>query len=87
LHISNEGGIVHLAHSLGTKSVVLFGPTNPTLYGYPDNFNIYYEKCPSCWWTVTGWSSKCRSGHKTCVNVDQIEVEEVYSTILQGLKQ
>jgi ADP-heptose:LPS heptosyltransferase len=85
-HIGNEGGLIHLAHAVGTKSAVLFGPTNPVLYGYPDNINIYADKCPSCWWRVHGWSSKCKEGHKTCVNIDKISVHQVYCNILKGLK-
>jgi len=86
LHISNEGGLVHLAHAVGTKGVVLFGPTTPKLYGYPDNINIYQGVCPSCWWTVHGWSSKCKLGYQTCKNMDRITVYRVYSNILRELK-
>jgi ADP-heptose:LPS heptosyltransferase len=86
LHVSNEGGLVHLAHAVGIKSVVLFGPTTPTLYSYRDNINIYHGDCPSCWWRVHGWSSKCKEGHKTCVNIDKISVHQVYCNILKGLK-
>lgn len=85
LHISNEGGSIHLAHAVGTKSVVLFGPTNPTLYGYSDNINIYSNLCPSCWWTVPEWSKTCKLGHKSCINLDAILVDDVYAKIMQEL--
>lgn len=86
LHITNEGGLVHLAHAVNTKSVVLFGPTTPRLYGYPDNINIYHSLCKSCWWTVHGWSNKCKKGYDTCKNIDAIDVDEVYRKIIGGLK-
>lgn len=82
MHISNEGGLVHLAHAVGTKSAVLFGPTTPTLYGYPDNINIYPFKCPSCWWTVPGWSRSCKLGNKSCINIDNISVDDVYTPVI-----
>ena len=86
LNVCNEGGLSHLAHSVGTKSIVLFGPTKPELYGYTDNINISYDLCPSCWWTVHGWSSKCKEGNETCINLNKIAVEDVYSEIVKELK-
>jgi heptosyltransferase-3 len=32
LYIGNDSGITHLAAGLGTRTLALFGPTNPTLY-------------------------------------------------------
>lgn len=78
LHVDNEGGMVHLAHAVGTKSIVLFGPTNPTLYGYPDNENIYKDVCPTCWWNTGNWSKKCKNGNEMCRNFKEINVSEVY---------
>lgn len=45
LHVDIEGGLVHLATNLGTKCVVLFGPTQVDIYGYPENINIVAPKC------------------------------------------
>jgi len=81
LHVDNEGGVVHLAHAVETKSVVLFGATSPTLYGYPDNINLYKDVCPTCWWKVNQWSSKCMKGNKSCINLDELTVEEVLNAI------
>jgi len=85
-HIGNEGGPIHLAHAVGTKSIALFGPTNPTLYGYPDNINIYNQKCPSCWWLVQGWSQNCKKGYKSCINLDEISVNQVYGGVLEATR-
>ena len=86
LNISNEGGSVHIAHSVGTKSVVLFGPTNPTLYGYSDNINIYPDICESCWWTVTDWNKRCKLGNSFCKNLNNISVDDVYNSVIEALK-
>jgi len=85
LHLGNEGGLIHLAHALGVNSVVLFGPTNPTLYGYPDNINLYFEHCPSCWWTIPNWSQACKKGFATCKNLDALSVDYVYQQVIKRL--
>jgi len=48
LHIDIEGGLVHVATHLGTKCIVLFGPTQMVFYGYPENINIRVGKCHDC---------------------------------------
>ena len=85
LHVSNEGGLIHLAHGVGTKSVSLFGPTDPILYGYPDNINLYVDKCPSCWWAVHEWSRRCKKGYKICKNLDKVTPYQVYKKILEEI--
>ena len=35
LHIGGEGGMVHLMHFLGGRSMVFFGPTDYRVFGYP----------------------------------------------------
>lgn len=48
LHIDCEGGLVHIASQLGTKCIVLFGPTPEYFFGYKENINIVSEKCRDC---------------------------------------
>lgn len=59
LHLDTEGGIVHLAKAVGTKSVVLFGPTAVEFYGYKDNINIRSGDCRNCWWSTPDWQTRC----------------------------
>ncbi|MDR3244115.1 MAG: hypothetical protein LBT79_05140, partial [Elusimicrobiota bacterium] len=40
LHIDIDGGCVHISRAIGTKSLVLFGPTSPEFIGYDENINI-----------------------------------------------
>lgn len=49
LHIDTEGGLVHIASQLGTKCIVLFGPTSIDYYGYESNINITAGNCHNCW--------------------------------------
>ena len=66
LHIDGEGGMTHLRRALkGGPSVVLFGPTEPALYGYPQNLNLRASFCRACEWTGKNWSVVCpRTGGK-----------------------
>lgn len=48
VHIDIEGGLVHIATQLGTKCIVLFGPTDVHFFGYRQNINIVSSVCNSC---------------------------------------
>ena len=59
LHIDIEGGLVHLATSLGTSCVVMFGPTNISYYGYAENKNIESKECGNCMHVTDTWMESC----------------------------
>ena len=63
LHMDNEGGLVHLARCLGTRSVVVFGPTPSDYFGYPDNINVDPSFCGNCWWLARTWMDSCVQGY------------------------
>ena len=50
LHVDCESGLVHLASQLGTKCLVLFGPTDEKYYGFKENLNLVSEVCRPCVW-------------------------------------
>lgn len=50
LHIDSEGGLVHLATQLGTKCIVMFGPTPMHFFGYDNNINIAAGCCHDCYY-------------------------------------
>jgi ADP-heptose:LPS heptosyltransferase len=62
-HIDTEGGLVHLARAVNTKSIVFFGPTPVNFFGYPQNINIAPMVCGDCWWMTKTWAQKCPIGH------------------------
>lgn len=64
-HLANEGGMVHLATQLGTRCVVLFGPTPAHYYGYPGNVNIVSPVCTSCMEHSQDWFVRCARGLDT----------------------
>ena len=60
IHIDVEGGLVHLNHFVHGQSLVLFGPTPMSVYGYPENINIQGTcKLGSCYGITPKWSEKC----------------------------
>jgi ADP-heptose:LPS heptosyltransferase len=69
LHVDCEGGLVHMATALGTKCVVLFGPTPMDIFAYKQNINICAETCKECFEISKDWSVHCvnRSQFKKCM--------------------
>ena len=63
LHLDNEGGLVHLAACLGTRSAVVFGPTPSDYFGYPANINIEPPVCGGCWFMTRTWMDACAKGY------------------------
>lgn len=64
LHIDCEGGLVHLATQLGTKCVVLFGPTPVHYFGYKENINIVADVCKECYYLDNDFSKCIRNLEK-----------------------
>lgn len=62
LHLDNEGGLVHLAACLGTRSLVVFGPTQSDYFGYPENVNVDPLRCGGCCWIDELWMDRCPRG-------------------------
>jgi heptosyltransferase I len=74
LLISNDSGPVHMAAALGTPTLVLFGPTDPTRTGpYGEGHRMVRESadCQPC------FSRRCNTAGMPCIEritVDRIEV-------------
>ncbi len=57
--ITIEGGIAHIAKTVGTDSIVLFGSTSISMFGYDNNINLRSSVCSPCWWRKPDWFSYC----------------------------
>lgn len=80
LHIDCEGGLVHLATQLGTKCVVMFGPTHISYYGYKENINIIADNCCcECRHLIVG--HECMRGLNKPECMYKISVEQVFEKI------
>ena len=62
-HLDIEGGLVHIASQLGTKCIVLFGPTPEYYYGYLNNINIKVGNCHDCCGIYANYN-RCARGLK-----------------------
>ena len=78
--------MVHLRHALtDKKSVVIFGPTSPDIYGYPNNLNIRSTVCPfPCEWIRYDWTSKCWKTHGEAICMKKLSAETVFEQIEQN---
>jgi ADP-heptose:LPS heptosyltransferase len=59
VHVDGDSGIVHARRLFNKPSVVIFGPTNPKYFGYPENVNLEPGFCGDCWWKKPDWMRKC----------------------------
>jgi len=80
--ITNDTGPMHLAYSLKTKTLALFGPCSPYQYGGNDNCYIVYKNvyCSPC---VHEFDVPPCKGNNQCMQlISQEEVFEMVSNIL-----
>jgi hypothetical protein len=85
LHLDNEGGLVHLARSLGTPSCVVFGPTSSRYFGYPDNINIDPLFCGGCWWVKETWMNHCPRGFETARCMTEQPASAIVNAVVRFL--
>ncbi|MBR3622521.1 MAG: glycosyltransferase family 9 protein [Selenomonadaceae bacterium] len=84
LHIDCEGGLVHLATQLGTKCVVLFGPTPESYFGYKSNINISANVCKPCYYAYNDFTL-CARGLKEPLCMMSITPAMVMDRIVEYL--
>ena len=85
LHVDCEGGLVHLATQLGTKCVVLFGPTPIHYFGYKDNINIMSGVCCDCYYLYNDFSVCARGlNHPECMK--SITAQMVMDKVTEYMK-
>jgi len=83
LYIGVEGGLVHLRQAVhGGTSVVLFGPTDPLVYGYEGNINLRGDGCqfPCEGFENSRWTTTCSNEcKKACMwsLTPEIVMEEI----------
>lgn len=85
LHIDTEGGLVHLRRQLQGKSVVLFGPTSPEIFGYADNINLRAEVCPPCDWITSKWTDKCLRNFEVPLCMQKLPPQQVFEAVKKEL--
>lgn len=70
----------HAARALNVKSVILFGPTNPNIWGYDENINIYKKtRCSPCIdWRV----EECPYGKKCMNDIQILDVKKAIDELI-----
>ena len=81
LHVDGESGLVRLAHAVHTRSVVIFGPTSQTFFGFERNINLQSEVCNDCWWSTSDWLSHCPRGLEKLECMELVTPATVYEEI------
>ncbi len=85
MYVGNDSGPLHLAAAQGVKTLSLFGPESPNVYGpHGPNHVVIYSHC---------WCSPCinvyNSKRVACSNnicITQVQVELVYEKCIKHLK-
>ena len=85
LHIDSESGLVHLAALTQTPSVVLFGPSDVSFFGYERNMNLSAGNCGGCMWAKPNWMKQCPLGHTQAPCMQAISVEQVLAAVREKL--
>ncbi|MDR3071788.1 MAG: hypothetical protein LBU29_04275 [Endomicrobium sp.] len=87
LHIDIDGACTHIAEAIGTKSIVIFGPTTAEYIGYQKNINITSSLCRGCYCIADNyWWGKCFLGYDKSFCMDSITPEFVAEKAMEYLK-
>lgn len=87
LHVDGESGLVHAARAMGVMSVVMYGPTPASFFGYAGNAEVHGTfGCEGCWWLKDDWLERCPRGFDGPKCMDSISVEAVLEAVGKGLK-
>jgi hypothetical protein len=81
LHIDSESGLVHLASAVGTKSLVMFGPTNLAFFGYKENINVPPNQCGNCWWSKDDWMRDCPADYEAPLCMQTHDLDKIASLV------
>ena len=82
LHIDIDGACTHISKALGTKSIVLFGPTCAKYLGYPENINITSSLCRDCYHFIdnTFWGKCLFTSHSNFVYIYSMDSSTLFAT-------
>lgn len=90
LVVTSDSFAMHAAHLAGTPAVVLWGPTRPEVYGYPEQVHLRApgSPCDGCLGSTRNdggrlYGSPCPRGDGHCV--DRLDPDEVAAAALRRL--
>ena len=73
---------------VGTRSIVLFGPTPINFFGYKENINVSSNiKCTGCYWKTDFWWRDCAEGYPLPPKcMEDLTPEKIYPHIDRIIK-
>lgn len=79
IFLSSEGGLVHAAQAMKTKSIVVItGYEHPNMIAYPDNINLWiHDNHGPC-----GKKTYCDECHKIVSEHDELQIAKIVSELL-----
>lgn len=81
--IGVDSALAHAASGLKVPSVILFGPTNPSVVGHPQNTNLHHKlRCRPCFDTLL--SAPCPYDQRCMQMITVEEVRQAVRRILNG---
>ncbi len=86
-HIDYDGGLVHVNHMVGGKSIVLMGPSETSNHAYHENLYVSSGECEACEWTTPDWLSRCPLGDAYPRCMKEITVEKVIDAISEFIER
>ena len=80
--VTNDSGPFHIARAMRTKTIVIFGPTDPKMFTYNERTYLLTsgQDCSPC--SLHG-DKKCPKGHFKCMK--ELTHEKVYDTIIDKI--
>ena len=85
-HVDIESGLVHLATQLGTRCVVLVGPTQQEFWCYPQNISVSKGDCSSCYGLYNG-DVRCAKGSAQPICMASIKPSDVITAVSKCLAE
>lgn len=83
IHIDGDSGLVHARRLFNKPSVVIFGPTNPKYFGYPENVNLAPSFCGDCWWQKRDWMQKCVKEFESALCMESVQPARVLDAVVK----
>ncbi len=77
LHIDIDGACAHIAKAVGTKSLIMFGPTDGFISSYNENINIISSVCNPC------WKNECPKKQEQNICMKAIEPQFVADKVIE----
>lgn len=87
LHVDYDGGLVHIRHMAGKRSIVLMGPSAAENHAYPENIYLQAPACAPCEWTTPDWLSACPRGYEIPPCMTSITVDMVMEKIEESVEE